>query len=128
MTDGSRPSPDRNLVLVVDDEDAIVRMATTILSAAGFQAVVANSGTEGARRYLESRERIRLVLTDVVMPGGGGLEMAAEILKHDPTAKILLMSGYSDAQLELQAHQKFPFIRKPFLPSDLMRRISEVAG
>src|SRR5690242_19998715 len=106
----------KNLVLVADDEGTIVRMATAILSGAGFRAVVVSSGNQGFKTYCEFQNEICLVLTDVVMPDGGGLEMARDILEFDPQAKILFMSGYSDAALEVRARQKFPFIRKPFLP------------
>jgi two-component system cell cycle sensor histidine kinase/response regulator CckA len=118
----------KNLVLVADDEGTIVRMATTILSAAGFRAVVVSSGNEGFRAYREFQDQICLVLTDVVMPDGGGLEMAKRILEFDPKAKILFMSGYSDAALEVEARKKFRFIRKPFLPADLLRKIAELLG
>src|SRR4051812_48857048 len=103
MPDGPLTPLAKKLVLVADDEDAIVRMATTILSGAGYRAIVVRNGVEGLQKYRESRDQICLVLTDVVMPGGGGLEMAQQILEFDPTAKILLMSGYSDALLEVQA-------------------------
>ena len=66
----------KNLVLVADDEGTIVRMATTILSGAGFRAVVVNSGNEGVRTIANCQQEICLVLSDVVMPDGGGLEMA----------------------------------------------------
>jgi len=118
----------KNLVLVADDEGTIVRMATTALSGAGFRAVVVSGGNEGIRTYRELHKEICLVLSDVVMPDGGGLEMAQRILEFDPKAKILFMSGYSDAVLEVQARNRFPFIRKPFLPDDLIRRIREVLG
>ena len=116
----------KNLVMVADDEGAIARMVTTILSGAGFRAAVVKSGNEGVRVYRELQQDICLVLSDVVMPDGGGLEMAQQILEIDPKAKILLMSGYSDAALEVKAQKKFPFIRKPFLPDDLVRKIREV--
>ena len=116
----------KNLVLVADDEGTIVRMATTILSGAGFRAVVVSGGNEGLRTYRDRQQEICLVLSDVVMPNGGGQEMVQKILEFDPKAKILLMSGYSDASLEVEARKKFPFIRKPFLPDDLMRKIREV--
>jgi DNA-binding NtrC family response regulator len=118
----------KNLVLVADDEGSIVRMATTILSNAGFRAVVVSGGNEGLATYRELQNEICLVLSDVVMPDGGGLEMAQSILELDPKAKILFMSGYSDAALEVKAQKRFPFIRKPFLPDDLMRKIREVLG
>jgi two-component system cell cycle sensor histidine kinase/response regulator CckA len=118
----------KNLVLVADDEGTIVRMATTILSGAGFRAVVVSGGNEGVRTYREFQQEICLVLADVVMPDGGGLEIAQAILELDPKAKILFMSGYSDAALEVKAQKRFPFIRKPFLPDDLIRKIREVLG
>lgn len=127
MSDQATPSGP-NLVLVADDEGTILRMATTILSGAGFRAVVAADGPAGVELYREMRDEICLVLSDVVMPGGDGLDMAQAILEIDPAAKILFMSGYSDAALEVQARKTFPFIRKPFLPSDLIRKISEVLG
>jgi len=116
----------KNLVMVADDEGSIARMVTTILSGAGFRAVVVRNGNEGVRTYRELQQEICLVLSDVVMPNGGGLEMAQRILEFDPKAKILFMSGYSDAALEVKAQKKFPFIRKPFLPDDLVRKIREV--
>ena len=62
------------------------------------------------------------------MPDGGGIEMALKIREFDPDVKILFMSGYSDAALEVQARTNYPFIRKPFLPADLIRKINEVLG
>jgi DNA-binding NtrC family response regulator len=124
MTDRSTPSG-KNLILVADDENIILRMATTILSNAGFRAIVVTDGIEGVRTFRELRDQICLVLTDVIMPGGGGLEMAQAILEVDPNAKIIFMSGYSDAALEVQARTRFPFIRKPFLSTDLLSKIEE---
>ena len=78
----------KNLVLVADDEGAIVRMATTILSGAGFRAVSGERRERGVwRSYRELQNEICLVLTDVVMPDGGGLEMAQKILELDPESK-----------------------------------------
>jgi FixJ family two-component response regulator len=111
MTDRSTPSG-KNLILVADDENIILRMATTILSNAGFRAIVVTDGIEGVRTFRE-------------LPGGGGLEMAQAILEVDPNAKIIFMSGYSDAALEVQARTRFPFIRKPFLSTDLLSKIEE---
>jgi len=125
MSEGTVPAS-KKMVLVVDDEEVIVRMATTILSAGGYRAAVADNGVEGLRQYREHRDEIVLVLTDIVMPESGGLEMAQKIREIDPAVKILFMSGYSNALQEVRARRKFPFIRKPFLPADLLRKITEV--
>jgi two-component system, cell cycle sensor histidine kinase and response regulator CckA len=119
---------EKNLVLIVDDEAMILRMASTIVANAGYRAVVASDGASGLDIFREFHDQICLVLTDVVMPNQSGLEMAELILEIEPHARIVFMSGYSDAALEVQARTKFPFIRKPFLASDLLRKIQETLG
>jgi len=116
----------KNVVLVVDDEVMVLRSTTVALATAGFEVEVANHGAEGLELFRAFRDRICLVLSDVVMPVLGGMEMAEKILESDPGTKILLMSGYSDAALEVLARKKFPFLRKPFLPADLVRRIRKL--
>jgi len=116
-------SRSKNTVLVADDEATVLRVASATLAAAGFQVEVAGDGTAGLEVYRLFRHEICLVLADVVMPRLGGVAMAESILEQDPTMKILLMSGYSDVAQEIQAGRRFAFIRKPFLPADLVRRI-----
>src|SRR5689334_5219865 len=118
----------RNLVLIVDDEAMVLRSTSATLSGAGFRAEVASDGAEALETFRRLRDEICLVLADVVMPGMGGIEMADKILESYPETKILLMSGYSEAALEVLARKRFPFIRKPFLPADLVRRIRKLLG
>ena len=120
------PKPSKGVILVVDDEPIVLRLASAALAEAGYRPIVAENAAEGFNRYLEVRPDVALVLLDVVMPGGTGLELAERIRKLDPTVKILVMSGYSDAQLEVQARKRYPFIRKPFLHEDLLKRTAEV--
>ena len=120
--------PKRDLILVVDDEPAILRMATTALSNAGFRAVVAENGLAGLELFRTGAQEISLVLTDIVMPVMNGLEMATRILELDAGARILLMSGYSDAVLQAEGENRFPLIRKPYLPTDLITRIQALIG
>ena len=122
------PKQSKGVVLVVDDEPIVLRLASAVLAEAGFRPIVAENAAEGFERYLEIRPDVSLVLVDVVMPLGNGLELAQRIRKLDPTVKILVMSGYSDMQLEVQARKLYPFIRKPFLRDDLLNRTSEVLG
>jgi DNA-binding NtrC family response regulator len=121
-------SESRNTVLVVDDEIAVLRVASATLAAAGFQVAVAGDGAAGLQMYHELRHEICLVLCDVVMPVLGGIGVAEKILKRDPGMSVLLMSGYSEIAEEVQARHQFPFIRKPFLPADLVRRIRRLLG
>jgi two-component system cell cycle sensor histidine kinase/response regulator CckA len=125
---GVEPRESKGVVLVVDDEPIVLRLASAVLAEAGYRPVVAESAAVGFDRYLELRPDLSLVLLDVVMPGGNGLELAERIRQLDPTLKILVMSGYSDLQLEVQARKRYPFIRKPFLRDDLLKRTAEVLG
>jgi two-component system, cell cycle sensor histidine kinase and response regulator CckA len=116
----------RNVVLVVDDESEIRRMATAALSRAGFKAQVAQNGAEGVECFLRHRHELCLVVADVVMPVMSGLEMLDHILEIEPETKILIMSGYSSPELEITARDRFAFIRKPFLQQDFIAKVKEV--
>src|SRR5690349_16983537 len=98
-------------------------MATTALSMAGFRAQVAENGQEGWECFLKHQDQICLIVTDVIMPVLNGLQLAEKIQEIDPKARILMMSAYSDVQLELQARDRFAFIRKPFLPQEFIEKI-----
>ena len=119
---------ERNLILVVDDEATILRVASMVLAAEGFRVAIAENGREGLSVYEDRSADICLVLVDVEMPEMNGLEMAERILEDGLPVKFLFMSGYSDRILELQARRRYPFIRKPFLPADLVRKVAEVLG
>jgi DNA-binding NtrC family response regulator len=118
----------QNVVLVVDDEPTIVRMATTALALGGYRAIVAENGVAGLECYRSAADGICLVLADVIMPMLNGIDMVQQIVEDRPETKVLLMSGYSDDVIDQQARKKFPFIRKPFLPEDLIRKIHSILG
>jgi DNA-binding NtrC family response regulator len=121
------PGP-KNVVLVVDDEPEVRRMATAVLSMAGFSAQVAANGLEGLRCFMRHEHEICLVLSDVVMPVMSGVQMVAGILEIEPDTPILMMSAYSDEVLEIKARERYAFIRKPFLAQDLVAKIPAVIG
>ena len=113
----------KNIVLVVEDEPLVVRMTTMALSMAGFRAAVAENGQAGFEMFDALRDEVCLVLSDVMMPVCNGVEMADRIRELDAGIPILLMSGYSDHELVRDAQDRYPVVRKPFLPADLVRRI-----
>jgi len=116
----------RGLVLVVDDEVSVLRLATSVLAEAGYRTVVAESSAAGLDLFKQLQPELSLLLVDIVMPGGSGLELANCVRQLDPRVKILIMSGYSDSVAEIEARRRYPFLRKPFLPRDLSARIAEV--
>ena len=119
---------EKTIVLVVDDEPTILRTASASLAGIGLRVIVAEDGHEGWEAFTKFQDEICLVLTDIVMPVMNGLELAERIREMRPDMKILLMSGYSDKALEIEGRLNFAFIRKPFLPTDLVRRISGMLG
>jgi len=118
----------RDVILVVDDNPDVLRCSTSILASAGFRVQVAGDGVEAMECFHKHRREICLVLTDIVMPGMSGLELALKICELDPDVPILLISGYSEALVEEEGRKTFPFIRKPFLAVDLIQKVREVLG
>jgi DNA-binding NtrC family response regulator len=111
------PWKGKEMILVVDDDPVVVRAITAALALAGYQVVVADGGAAGLETFLADPYAIDLVLADVMMPFLNGIEMAEKIRAVRPSARIVLMSGYSDAVNE----PNYPLIRKPFLTDDLIR-------
>ena len=115
-------------ILVVDDEQSVIRSLTATLAKLGFNVQVAQSGPEGIECFQRHRDEILLVLADIVMPGMYGTEMAAELRKIDPEVKILLMSGYPEKTPENDAAQGYGFIEKPILAVQLLNAIESLTG
>src|SRR3954453_21878435 len=113
----------RNLILCVDDEPIVLRACTIAVAQAGYRAAVAENGAAGLEVFIQLKDEICLVLADIIMPAVGGIEMAESILRINPQAKILLMSGYSDEVIERQGRNRYPFVRKPFIHSILIEKI-----
>jgi CheY-like chemotaxis protein len=119
----------RDIVLVVDDDPTILRLITTALASAGLITIVAENGAAGFDSFLALEDRISLIITDVLMPGMGGIEMLTQILARNPHVKVLLISGYSEEAVHLpDGARDFPFLRKPFRISDLVQKVNEICG
>ena len=115
-------------ILLVEDEEAVRDLASRILSAKGY-AVVAARSTKEAEQFSEKHTGdIHLVLTDIVMPGTSGRELAKRIAARHPRTRILFMSGYTDNVLAeggvLEAG--LSFLQKPFTPGALVQKVRDV--
>jgi DNA-binding NtrC family response regulator len=107
------------MILVVDDDQMVVRAITAALALADYQVVVAHDGAAGLETFLANPYAIDLVLSDMMMPFLNGIEMAEKIKEVRPSAPIVLMSGHSDAVNK----PNYPLLRKPFLTEDLIRMV-----
>lgn len=115
-------------ILLVEDEDGVRRLLKHVLSRQGYTVLEAPDGPEALACLAAHDGPLDLLLTDIVMPGMDGAELAARVLQTRPGVKVMYMSGYTDDVLmrtgALQAGTSF--IRKPLKPETLIARIREV--
>lgn len=116
------------LILVVDDEQRIADTLALILQCDGYETAIAYDGDSALAQC--SRIHPDLLLTDVVMPGMNGIELALAVSEKLPECKVLLFSGQAaTAELLDRARKQdcdFPLLSKPVHPEDLLKRVGEV--
>jgi CheY-like chemotaxis protein len=113
-------------VLVVEDEGAVRRLATSVLRDRGYQVREARNGTE-ALALIRGGSPFDLVLTDVIMPRMSGRELYNHIKVIKPDIRVLFMSGYTDDALAVHGvlDQTLSFLEKPFSPARLANKVRE---
>ena len=122
------PKGQGELILIVDDEDAVRFVTSQILESNGYRTVVASRGTEAVARYLEKAGEISLVLTDLHMPGMGGMEAIAVLQKLNPSLRIIVTTGASTALADpdLMNIDAEACIKKPFDVMQLLETLHKV--
>ena len=112
-------------LLVVEDAEAVRHLVVELLRAKGYEVLAAQNGTEALELARERRDSIALLITDVVMPGMNGRELAERLAAESPGVKTLFMSGYP-ADTVVQhgiTEARFAFIQKPYSADDLLRAV-----
>ena len=114
-------------VLVVEDEEAVRRLIEQALRKYGYRVIEATNGAEALRVCENHDPPIRLMVTDVVMPGMSGRELAARVREQLPDLRVLYMSGYTDDTVIRHGllDASMFFLQKPFTPSALARKVRE---
>jgi CheY-like chemotaxis protein len=115
-------------VLVVEDEESILKLSCAVLGGYGYAVLAARGGEDALRIAGKHEGEISLLLTDVVMPGMGGREFYERILQQRPKIKVLYMSGYTDNAIVRRGvlDPGTPFLQKPFSPISLARKVKDV--
>jgi PAS domain S-box-containing protein len=115
-------------ILLVEDQPEVRRVAKRALEAGGYRVLEAADGVAALECLQQPEERIQLLLTDVVMPTMSGRQLANAARAIAPSLQIVFMSGYTDDAIVREGivEGHFDFIRKPFLPADLLARVREV--
>jgi len=117
-------------VLLVDDEAAVRDAALQMLEHYGYQVICAGNGEQALEIYRRHAAEIDLVILDLSMPGMGGLKCLHELLKMNPSVRVLIASGYSTSghAREVMASGAAEFIGKPYQVMELALKIRSVLG
>jgi signal transduction histidine kinase/CheY-like chemotaxis protein len=115
-------------ILVVEDQPEVRELAVSALRRVGYDVAEATDGDEAFARFGERALAFALLLTDVVMPGLNGRELAERLRERNPRLLVIFMSGYTDEILDQQSliGPGAEFLAKPFTPGALVRQVDRL--
>jgi DNA-binding NtrC family response regulator len=119
-----RKSMEKGKVLVIDDEDIVLKSVNKILSEENYEVDVSSSGRQGIDRAIERSYDI--VLTDIRMPDIGGMRVLRDIKRAKPSLAVIMITGYGSVQSAVQAMQlgAADYLEKPFTPDQLLKAVA----
>ncbi len=117
-------------ILLVDDEEMILRVQKEMLETLGYTVLLAGGGKEAIETYRKQKDGIDMVILDMIMPGLGGTKTFELLKSINPNARVLLSSGYSlDGKAMKMLNGGYDgFLQKPFKLRDLSQKIREILG
>ena len=107
-------------ILVVEDQTATAQITRILLESWGYQVLEAHCPDEALALFDSQRGRVNLLLTDIIMPGMSGSQLATELRNRNPELRVVYMSGYAAEQFSLV---DAAFLPKPFNPASLSRMV-----
>ena len=122
------PAGGHETIVLAEDEESVRRLATMVLERSGYRVIAAPDGKSALDAAAAHEARIDLLLTDVIMPGLNGRELADRFATIHPETRVLFMSGYAGEALSAQGvlDSSVAFLAKPFVPAELGRKVREV--
>jgi CheY-like chemotaxis protein len=128
--DEVRISDGTETILLVEDDEVVRKLISKVLGNEGYRLLEAANGVAALSICAQYEERIHLLLTDVIMPGMNGRDLADRLVPQYPEMKVLFMSGYTDDVIVHHGvlDEGTAFIQKPFAPDVLARKVREVLG
>ncbi len=117
-------------ILLVEDDAAVRQITQRILESCGYTVLAAEDGEEAERACWSHRGPVHLLLSDVILPGTSGRQLAESVVEAHPECKVLLVSGYTDDRLVQHGldSQRISFLQKPYSPIALAIRVRSVLG
>ncbi|MBN1835943.1 MAG: response regulator, partial [Spirochaetales bacterium] len=127
---GPAAKPARGRILFVEDEESLRRMLCDYLVRCGYQVTEASDGRAALERFRGRGTDFDLLVTDVIMPGLGGAELAAGLTRENPSLQVLYISGYAEESLAPQGLLRagVRLLQKPFSPRRLEAEIRGILG
>jgi CheY-like chemotaxis protein len=115
-------------VLVVEDDAALRELTRMVLESFGYTVISAEDGEDATTKFMENKDRISLVLLDMILPKKNGKEVSAAIRKVSPRINILFTSGYTMDVFKPKewTESGFDFIVKPSRPTELLQKVREI--
>jgi len=115
-------------ILLVEDEEAVRELIRTVLTQHGYDVLAASDPQQAEEIVADTQREIHMLLTDVVMPGMSGRQLAARVTARRPGIRVLFMSGYTDNVITNggMLEKGLAFLQKPFTPATLMDRVRGV--
>jgi two-component system cell cycle sensor histidine kinase/response regulator CckA len=113
-------------ILVVDDDEMVLRYVTMTLKRQGYRVHQATSGHDGLQYFTEHRASLSMILTDIIMPGISGPQMVERILAVEPAMPVTFMTGtVAEARLPRPQSGTYKLIHKPFTPQKLLDAVRD---
>ncbi len=115
-------------ILFIEDNDDVRTFIKKILTQAGYRVVEAHTASEAKQIFELEKDIIDLVLSDVILPKGNGVELVESFVELKPDLKVILASGYTDQRIDITEIEKkgYKFIQKPFEINNLLMTIGKL--
>jgi len=124
---GSPGQKGTGAILLAEDEDMVSELTKTILERSGYTVFTASNGEEALDLYEKERDRVALIILDLIMPGMGGEQCLEELRKIDPNVRIVVTSGYpiNGATKETVESLANGFVGKPYNVNKILRAVRD---
>ena len=118
----------KETVLIIDDEEAVIKITQKLLKKLGYKTITADSGESAIEIYKKKHEEIDLIILDLGMPGMGGRRCLEILVEFDPQVKVVIASGYSDDGLikDNIKHGAKAYAIKPYTLDEISKVIRKV--
>ncbi len=124
----SRLQSGTETILLVEDDETVRGLTGTILKHFGYNVIEAVNGISALQSFIENRDQVKMIVTDVVMPGMNGAVLAEQIQRISPDIRVLMISGYVGESITQESllDARINFLQKPFDPNLFAKRVREL--